>query len=133
MRKPTLRSIKRRTNWRTLRPIVEAWLATFPSSDEALRAMAEARIPCAPVLRPAEVVASAHLQERGFFPEVPHPGRGGVRVTASPYHLDGAPLHPRSGAAYRVGEPPRAVLGEALGYDSERIDGLLRAGVIGAP
>jgi CoA:oxalate CoA-transferase len=126
-------SEKRRTNWRELRPIVEAWLATFPSSDEALRAMAEARIPCAPVLRPAEVVASKHLAERRFFPEVPHPGCGGVRVTASPYHLDGAPVHPRSGAAYRVGEHTRAVLGEVLKYPSEHIEELARAGVIGAP
>src|SRR5437899_60549 len=74
-------SEKRRKNWRELRPIVEAWLATFPTSDDALRALAEARIPCAPVLRPAEVVASAHLAERQFFPAVPHLGRGSVRVT----------------------------------------------------
>src|SRR4029079_10960659 len=113
-------SEKRRTNWRVLRPIVEAWLATFASSDEALRAMAAARIPCAPVLRPAEVVASAHLAERKFFPDVPHPGRGAVRVTASPYHLDGAPVGPRSGAAYRVGEHTRAVLSEVLKYPEER-------------
>ena len=79
----------------------------------------------------AEVVASAHLAERKFFPDVPHPGRGAVRVTASPYHLDGAPVGPRSGAAYRVGEHTRAVLSEVLKYPEERIDALTRAGVIG--
>ena len=126
-------SEKRRTNWRLLRPIVDEWLATFPSSAEAPRAMAEERIPCAPVLRPAEVVASAHLAERRFFPAVPHPACGAVRVTGSPYHLDGAPVGPRHGAAYRVGEHTRPVLRDVLQYPDERVDELLRAGVIGTP
>lgn len=126
-------SEKRRTNWGELRAIIETWLATFPSSDDALRALSEARIPCAPVLRPAEVIASAHLAERQFFPAVPHPGRGSVRVTASPYHLDGAPVHPRGATAYRVGEHTRKVLGDLLNYSVERIDELHRAGVIGGP
>ena len=92
--------------------------------------MAAARIPCAPVLRPAEVVASAHLAERRFFPTVPHPARGDVRVTASPYHLDGAPMPPHGPAPYRVGEHTRKVLAE-IRYSAERIDELRRAGVIG--
>ncbi len=122
---------RRRQNWRELRAIVDAWLATFATSEEALRALAEARIPCAPVLRPAEVVASAHLAEREFFPAVSHPGRGSVRVTASPYRLDGQPVHPREGAPYRVGEHTRRVLGELLGYSPDRIEALRSSGIIG--
>ncbi len=125
-------SERRRANWRELRAIVEAWLGTFPTSGDALRVLAEARIPCAPVLRPAEVVASAHLAERRFFPAVPHPGPGAVRVTASPYHLDGQPVQPRNGAPYRVGEHTRSVLGELLGYSAERIEALRSSGAIGA-
>jgi crotonobetainyl-CoA:carnitine CoA-transferase CaiB-like acyl-CoA transferase len=124
-------SEKRRTNWRELRGIVEGWLATYPTLDDALRALSEARIPCAPVLRPAEVIASPHLAERQFFPAVPHPARGEVRVTASPYHLDGDPVHPQGATPYRVGEHTRKVLGE-LNYSTERIDELQRSGVIGA-
>jgi crotonobetainyl-CoA:carnitine CoA-transferase CaiB-like acyl-CoA transferase len=108
-------SEKRRTNWRELRPIVESWLATFASVEEARKVLSEARIPCAPVLKPAEVIAEPHMAERQFFPDVPHPGRGAVRVTASPYHIDGQPVHPRGPAAYRVGEHTRAVLGDLLG------------------
>lgn len=124
---------KRRVNWRELGTIVEAWLRGFPSADDALKTLADARIPCAPVLRPAEVIAEPHLAEREFFPAVPHPTRGGVRVTASPYHVDGGPVHPRGPAPYRVGEHTRAVLGELLGYQDARIDELLRAGVLDAP
>lgn len=123
---------KRRRNWGELRAIVDGWLATFPTSDDALRALAEARLPCAPVLRPAEVVASPHLAARAFFPTVPHAARGTVRVTASPFHLDGRPVHPRAGAPYRVGEHTRAVLAGLLGYPAERIQALQGAGVIGA-
>ena len=126
-------SEKRRLNWRELRPIVEAWLATFSTAEDALAALTAARLPCAPVLRPAEVIAERHLAERQFFPAVAHPARGAVRVTASPYHLDGRPVHPRGPAAYRVGEHTRAVLGDLLGYPPARIDELCRAGVIDAP
>jgi len=126
-------SEKRRTNWRALGPIVEGWLATFPTAEAALAALAEARLPCAPVLRPAEVITEPHLAERGFFPTVPHPARGAVRVTASPYHVDGRPLGPRGPAPYRVGEHTRAVLGELRGYPASRIDELERSRVIEAP
>ena len=124
---------KRRTNWRELRQIVESWLGTFASVEDARKTLSEARIPCAPVLRPAEVIAEPHLAARTFFPDVPHPARGAVRVTASPYHIDGEPVHPRGPAAYRVGEHTRAVLGDLLGYPPARIDELARSGVIDAP
>ena len=126
-------SEKRRANWRELRPIVESWLAAFGTIEDAIKTLAEARIPCAPVLRPAEVIAESHLATRQFFPAVPHPARGTVRVTASPYHVDGEPLRPRGPAAYRVGEHTRAVLGDLLGYPAERIAELLRTRVIDAP
>jgi crotonobetainyl-CoA:carnitine CoA-transferase CaiB-like acyl-CoA transferase len=124
---------KRRANWRELRPIVESWLGRFPTIEDAVKTLSEARIPCAPVLRPAEVIAESHLAARRFFPQVPHPARGAVRVTASPYHLDGQSLGPRGPAAYRVGEHTRAVLSDLLGYPADRVAELLQAGVIAAP
>ncbi|HEY7204755.1 MAG TPA: CoA transferase, partial [Methylomirabilota bacterium] len=126
-------SLTRRNNWRALREIITAWLDTFASADAALAALTEARIPCAPVLRPAEVIAQEHLAVRQFFPVLPHPGRPDLRVTASPYHLDGKPTHPRASAAYRVGEHTRRVLRDLLGYKDERIHQLIAAGVIEGP
>ena len=79
------------------------------------------------------MIAESHLATRQFFPAVPHPARGTVRVTASPYHIDGEPLRPRGPAAYRVGEHTRTVLGDLLGYPVERIAELLRTRVIDAP
>jgi len=123
----------RRRNWRALREVITSWLSGFPSVEEALRALGEARIPCAPVLRPAELVAEPHLAARSFFPTVPHPAREGVRVTGSPYHVDGRPVGPRGPAPYRIGEHTRAVLSGLLGYDDRRIADLAAAQAIEAP
>jgi crotonobetainyl-CoA:carnitine CoA-transferase CaiB-like acyl-CoA transferase len=122
--------LRRRENARELHRIIGEWITRFPTVDEALAALAQARLPCAPVLRPAELIAEPHMAERRFFPSVSHPARGAVRVTASPYHLDGLPVHPRGPAAYRIGEHTRPVLKELLGYDEARLAELSEAGVI---
>jgi crotonobetainyl-CoA:carnitine CoA-transferase CaiB-like acyl-CoA transferase len=83
------------------------------------------------VLSPQEVVALPHLQAREAFPEIPHPGRGTVRVTSTPFQVDGRPTGPAAGAPYRIGEHTRQVLRDVLGYAPARIDDLAAAGVIG--
>jgi len=123
----------RREHWEALRDIIEAWLKRFETVDEAVDALTRARVPCAPVLSPAEVVELPHLAERQFFATIPHPGRGGVRITRSPYLLDGRPVEPQGGAPYRVGEHTRSVLEELLGYDHDRIEKLLALGAAAAP
>ncbi|MGH7331452.1 MAG: CaiB/BaiF CoA transferase family protein [Candidatus Rokuibacteriota bacterium] len=120
----------RRDNWSALRGIVTDWLAGFAKVDEAVTTLTAARIPAVPVLSPEEVVNHPHLAARGAFPTVPHPGRGSVRVTATPFHVDGRPSVPSGPAPYRVGEHTRQVLRDVLGYDAARIAELERAGVI---
>ena len=126
-------SLTRRRHWRELQAVIAQWLDTFPSAEAALAVLTEARIPCAPVLRPAEVIAHEHLAARSFFPALPHPTARSLRVTASPYHLDGKPTHPRAPAAYRVGEHTRRVLRDVLGYKDDRIAELIAAGVVEGP
>ncbi len=123
----------RREHWPEARPIVTAWLDRFATIEAAIEALRAARVPCAPVLEPREVAAHPHLAARGAFPAVPHPTRGEVRITASPFHVDGAPVAPTGGAPYRVGEHTRAVLREVLGYPDERIEALTRCGAIAMP
>lgn len=113
-----------------LRPIVTAWLDGFPTVEAAIEALRAARVPCAPVLAPDEVAEHPHMVARGAFPTVPHPTRGEVRITATPFHVDQAPVRPAGGAPYVVGEHTHAVLRDVLGYGDERIGDLTRKGVI---
>ena len=82
------------------------------------------------VLSPLEVVAHPHLAERHGFPSIDHPTRRAVRVTATPFHVDGRPLAPPGAAPYRVGEHTRDVLTEVLGYSPERIEELRKLGAV---
>jgi crotonobetainyl-CoA:carnitine CoA-transferase CaiB-like acyl-CoA transferase len=124
---------QRRRNWPALRDIIAEWTGSFATVDEALEALRGARIPAAAVLTPEEVAANRHLEARGAFPTVPHPGPGRVRVTATPFQVDGRPVTPAGPAPYRVGEHTRPVLRDLLGYKERDIDDLAQAGAIGAP
>jgi CoA:oxalate CoA-transferase len=125
--------VARREHWPELRPIIAAWLERFTSAEDALAALSAARIPCARVLWPAEVIAAPHLEARRAFPSVPHPTHGMVRVTASPYHVDGEAVTPRGPAPYRAGEDTREVLAGLLGYGPDRIAELARHGAVAGP
>jgi crotonobetainyl-CoA:carnitine CoA-transferase CaiB-like acyl-CoA transferase len=120
----------RRENWAELAPIICGFLDRFKTVEEAVGALTAARVPAATVLSPAEVIAHPHLAERRAFPLIDHPGRGAVRITAVPFHVDHGPVAPCGPAPYRVGEHTRAVLGDVLGYSKERIEELRRLKVI---
>ena len=124
----------RREHWTELRALLTEWLsASFTSVEDALGTLKAARLPAAPVLSPLEVIAHPHLAAREAFPEIPHPGRGTARVTATPFHVDGAPVAPAGPAPWRIGEHTREVLTSVLGYTPARVEELRRAGAIAEP
>jgi CoA:oxalate CoA-transferase len=125
--------VARRQHWPALRGIITEWLGRFATVDEAVQTLTRARIPAVPVLSPEEVVRHPHLIDRGAFPEVPHPALGKVRVTATPFRVDGQASVPRGPAPYRVGEHTRRVLVEILGYAPERVEELRALGAIEWP
>ena len=138
--KPELRTdarfatpVARRENWNALLQIVRDWLNGFDDVEQALAALTAARVPSVPMLSPEEVIAHPHLAARQAFPAVEHPAAGRVRVTATPFQLDGAPVAPTGPAPHQVGEPTRAVLAEVLGYSRERVDALVRDKVVAVP
>lgn len=123
----------RRTNWPALLAILHQWLDGFDSVDQAVQTLSAARIPAVPMLSPEEVVQHPQLAARAAFPEIEHPARGRVRVTALPFHVDGAPVAPGGPAPYRVGQHTRAVLSGFLGYSDERIEALRSQQVVEIP
>ena len=78
----------RRTNWPALLQIVHEWLAGFDSVEQAVETLSAARIPAVPVLSPEEVIEHPQLAARAAFPEIVHRGRGRIRVSALPFHVD---------------------------------------------
>ena len=122
----------RRTNWAALVEILRDWLSRFESVDQAVETLSAARIPAVPMLSPEEVIEHPQLAARSAFPEIEHPGRGRVRVTALPFHVDRSPVAPGGPAPYRVGQHTRKVLSE-FGYDAERIQALQSQRVVEIP
>lgn len=123
----------RRENWGALQQVYRDWLSRYRSADEAIAALSAARVPVVPMLSPEEVVEHPQLVSREAFPEVEHPGCGSIRVTATPFFVDGKPTHPRGSAPYRIGEHTHDVLSSVLGYPGDRIEPLRKLGVIEMP
>lgn len=123
----------RRQHWGALLEIIRQWLDGYASVEQAVAALAGARIPAVPMLSPEQLVDHPQMAARAAFPEVPHPVRGRARVTATPFHVDGQPTHPAGAAPHRVGESTRAVLTKFLGYPEDRVEALRTAGVVESP
>jgi crotonobetainyl-CoA:carnitine CoA-transferase CaiB-like acyl-CoA transferase len=123
----------RRTNWPALLEILHEWLGSFDSVDQAVATLSAARIPAVPMLSPEELVAHPHMALRCAFPEIEHPVRGRVRVTALPFHVDQRPVPPAGPAPYRVGQHTREVLSGHLGYSAEQVELLASQRVIEIP
>jgi CoA:oxalate CoA-transferase len=120
----------RRQNWPAFAQILREWLDRFGSVEQAVATLSAARIPSVPMLSPEEIVCHPQIVHRSVFPEVAHPTRGPVRVTASPFHIDRRPIGPVGPAPYRVGENTRQVLSDVLGYSTERVEALQRERVV---
>ncbi len=122
----------RRANWSALLQILRDWLDGFDSVDTAVETLSRGRVPAVPMLSPEELVQHPQMAAREAFPEIEHPGRGRARVTALPFHIDGAPVAPGGPAPYRVGQHTHRVL-SGLGYSTERIQALRLSRVIEVP
>jgi len=120
----------RRENWPAFAGILREWLDRFAGVEQAVAALSAARIPSVPMLSPEELVSHPQVVHRSVFPEVAHPTRGRVRVTATPFHIDRRSIGPAGPAPYRVGENTSQVLRDVLGYSAERVEALARMGVI---
>ena len=123
----------RRDNWGALQQVYRDWLGRYQTADEAVAALSAARVPVVPMLSPEQVVEHPQLASRQAFPQVPHAGRGSIRVTATPFFVDGKPTHPHGSAPYRIGEHTHQVLTDVLDYPHARIEALRKLGVIEMP
>jgi crotonobetainyl-CoA:carnitine CoA-transferase CaiB-like acyl-CoA transferase len=107
--------------------------AKFASSttDELLALLRAAGVPCARINDVAGALSDEQARARGTTVEYNHPTLGTVRTPASPLRVGNAPRPASPGP--RRGEHTSSVLADLCGYDTERIEALERAGVLGTP
>jgi len=115
------------TNRGVLIPMLRERFRTRPT-EEWLRLLEAAKIPCAPINTIDKVFEHPQAKAREMVVEVPHPTAGTVKLVGLPYKLSETPV-----GIYRhpplLGEHTEEVLGE-LGYSSEEIAALREKGVI---
>ena len=103
-----------------LTAIIEEWMATFDTDAGVIDRLAEARVPCGPVLSPAEAMNDPHLRARGTVREVEDPLTGTISVPGFPIKSSD-PFPNRELIAPALGQHNRQVLGELLGWDDDTI------------
>ena len=107
--------------------LMGAILATRTTA-EWLKRLDECDVPCAPVLRRAEVLTNEQVVARALIAEYDHPGVGRVRQARPAARFSATPARTPS-AAPKIGQHSREVLRE-LDYGTDEIDALAATNVI---
>ena len=113
----------RRDNNEAIKIILEDWLATFDSRDEAIAVLEKHRVPCAPILTLNESAKQPHLRERGTVRGVSDPLLGAFDIPGMPVQFSGwTPATELS--ADVLGQHNDEILKELAGLSQAEIDAL---------
>ena len=99
------------------------------TKEEIFSLCMKAKVPCAPVRTIQEVVENPHLNHRGFFVDVDHPGAGKLTHPGSPFRLSKTPGE-IGGPAPLLGQHNADIYGGRLGLSREEMGRLRMAGII---
>jgi len=134
-REELLASPEFKTNrWRiqnadALKVIIEEWLQTLPSDEEAIRILAdELRLPVAPILSVGQFAQNPHLSAR-MIEKTPNPDYGELLLLKSPHKFSKTPPC-IPGPASRLGQHNEELLRDLCGYSAEKIQALREKGVL---
>jgi crotonobetainyl-CoA:carnitine CoA-transferase CaiB-like acyl-CoA transferase len=119
----------RAKNQAVLIPMIEQWLAGFPSDAAALERLEQFRVPCGPVLNPVDAMTHPYFVERGTVRAADDRILGELLLPGFPLRFSDQPDYPARSAPF-LGEHNAAVLGEVAGYDAARVDALMASGVL---
>jgi CoA:oxalate CoA-transferase len=110
-------------------PIIEQWLKSFPSRDDALKILNANHILAAPVLSVAQAMEQPQLTERGFIQHVEHPVIGDLQLPNIPLRFSES-VTEITGPAPLIGEHNLSVLSSYLGYNAEQVEELTHQGIL---
>jgi crotonobetainyl-CoA:carnitine CoA-transferase CaiB-like acyl-CoA transferase len=120
--------ISRGLNGAVLSQRMSDWCAD-KTRDEALDALAAAKIPAGPVLSPAEVLVHPQVAAMGLLQDVDYPGLPSpAPIAGIPVFLSRTPAQIRHRPP-QLGEHTEEILG-SLGYDAQAISDLRRLGTV---
>jgi crotonobetainyl-CoA:carnitine CoA-transferase CaiB-like acyl-CoA transferase len=108
--------------------IITAWTVER-DRWEITEMLQRAGVAAIPTFTNKDVALDAHMRERGFLVELPHPEIGAYTHAGVPWTMSRTPCKVRR-AAPRMGEDTDYVLGTILGYAPERIAELRDTGII---
>jgi CoA:oxalate CoA-transferase len=112
-----------------LKQIIEEWLATLSSDDEAIRILADdLRLPAARVLSVGQIARDPILSER-MVAKMPKAGGGEMMLLKSPHKFSRTPPE-IPGPAAALGQHTSEILRTVCGYSDEKINALKQSGVI---
>jgi crotonobetainyl-CoA:carnitine CoA-transferase CaiB-like acyl-CoA transferase len=107
---------------------IEAFLQSFPSAEDAHKALADAKVIAGVVLDPWQVANHPQVTSRAMVREVPYPFTDPVPTIATAPHFSRSAV--RVGRAPFRGEHNRAVLAELAGLGDDDVDRLLACGAV---
>jgi CoA:oxalate CoA-transferase len=119
----------RRDNKAELARVIEDWLATFETRDDAIAAMDAERVPCAPVLTVNEAVKHPHLNERKTVRWINDPILGKVALPGMPVKFSAWP-DKTDVRASRFGQDNEKILSELLQMPPEKVRQLYADGIL---
>lgn len=100
----------REAHWNEIEAMIQEWATGIGVLEEVLQSFLNNKIPAAKMNSPEEVIRMEQLRHRGAFPEIPHKTRGTVRITATPFHVDGHPVKPAGAAPFEIGEHTEEII-----------------------
>ena len=118
----------RKQNEDALEKLITAWTETL-SAEEVTAKLQAAGVAAFPALTNKELAEDAHLRDRGFFVELPHPEVGVRRHAGVPWVFSDTPCQVRRPSPC-LGQDTDEVMQRVLGYSAEEIARLKANGVL---
>jgi len=109
--------------------IIEEWLRSFDSREQALKFLLDRHYLTAPVLNLRQTVDLIKSEGRGALQTIDVPGYGAIPLPKAPYLFSETKVE-FPPILSMVGEDNREILGRYLGYSEQRLDELQAAGIL---
>jgi CoA:oxalate CoA-transferase len=120
---------KRVANGAALTEIIERWLQSLPSDEEALRILERHHIPAAPILSVEQAMEEEHMRQRGSVRTISDPVLGEFNVPGFPMKFSQTAAVEDLPAPF-LGQHNAEVLMQRLNYTADQVARLEAQGIL---